>query len=62
SGAFAPVTMLFSPGGERLWVAATASAKVVEIDTKEWSIIRTLPAGKGSDGLGYSPLDLTPKG
>lgn len=53
-----PVTMLFSPDGGRLWVAATGSAKVVEIATEGWSIIRTLPAGRGSDGLGYSPLSV----
>jgi DNA-binding beta-propeller fold protein YncE len=51
-----PVTMMFSPDGDKLWVATTASQKVVEIDTSDWSIIRTLSAGQGSDGLGYSPL------
>ncbi|MBB5520045.1 YncE family protein [Amphiplicatus metriothermophilus] len=51
-----PVTMLFSPDGARLWVAATGSAKIVEIATDGWSIVRTLPAGRGSDGLGYSPV------
>ena len=50
-----PVTMLFSPTGEALWVAATQSEKIVEIDTADWSVTRTLAAGQGSDGLGYSP-------
>lgn len=54
-----PVTLLFSPQGDRLWAAATGSAKIVEIATDDWSIVRTLPAGEGSDGLGYSPVDLT---
>lgn len=52
-----PVTLLFSPSGDRLWAAATSSAKVVEIETKTWTITRTLAAGEGSDGLGYSLLD-----
>lgn len=52
-----PVTLLFSPSGDRLWAAATSSAKVVEIETKDWTITRTLAAGEGSDGLGYSLLD-----
>ena len=51
-----PVTMLFSPWGKKLWVAATGSAKIVEIDTATWSVVRSLPAGSGSDGLGYSSL------
>lgn len=53
----APVTLLFSPTGDRLWAAATASAKVVEIETKGWTIVRTFAVGRASDGLGYSPLD-----
>lgn len=51
-----PVTLLFSPDGARLWAAATHSAKVVEIDTAHWRIVRTLGAGQGSDGLAWSPV------
>lgn len=51
-----PVTLLFSPDGARLWAAATRSAKVVEIDTADWRIVRTLSAGQGSDGLAWSPV------
>ena len=53
-----PVTMLFSPQGDALWVAATGSARIVEIATGDWSVTRTLAAGRGSDGLGYSPISL----
>lgn len=56
----APVTLLFSPNGARLWVAATGSAKILEIDTDDWTIARAFDAGEGSDGLGYSPLDAAP--
>jgi DNA-binding beta-propeller fold protein YncE len=51
-----PVTLLFSPDSPKLWVATTGSAKVVEVDTVDWSIVRSLAAGEGSDGLGYSPI------
>lgn len=55
-----PVTMLFSPEGNRLWVAATGSAAVAEIDTESWTILRRLDAGKGSDGLAYSKVATRP--
>ncbi|NNC36567.1 MAG: hypothetical protein EX271_04990 [Acidimicrobiales bacterium] len=55
-----PVTLLFAPDGTNLWVACTGSAKVVEVDTSNWSIIRSFAAGEGSDGLGYSPLKRVP--
>jgi len=51
-----PVTMLFSPDGAKLWVATTGSAKVIEIETSDWTIRRSISAGQGSDGLGYSPM------
>lgn len=52
-----PVTMLWRPDGQRLFVATTQSATVVEIDTADWSITRTFAVGNGSDGLAYSPID-----
>ncbi|MEM0927668.1 MAG: YncE family protein [Pseudomonadota bacterium] len=55
-----PVTLLFSPGGEVVWAAATGSASVAEISTEDFSILRTLPAAAGSDGLGYSPVTTSP--
>lgn len=51
-----PVTLLFAPQGDRLWVAATGSARVVEIDAISWRVRRALAAGEGSDGLAYSPV------
>ncbi|WP_118857380.1 YncE family protein [Sphingomonas mesophila] len=55
-----PVTMLFAPDGKRLWVAATGSGAVAEIDTKSWRIMRRLAAGKGADGLAFSRVDSRP--
>lgn len=56
-----PVTMLFAPDGKRLWVAATGSAAVAEIDTATWTIVRRFGAGKGADGLAFSTVDVRPK-
>ena len=60
AGLQSPVTMLFSPDGKRLWVAATGSAAVAEIGTSDWKIARRLDAGKGADGLAYSKLKTSP--
>ncbi|MEZ5893474.1 MAG: YncE family protein [Parvularculaceae bacterium] len=57
-GAIVPVTMLFSPDGAHLFVAATGSKKIVEIETATWSVARAFDVGEGSDGLGFSPLDV----
>ena len=56
SGGKVPVTMLWSGDSEKLWVATTQAARVLEIQTGDWQVSRTLHAGKGSDGLGYSSL------
>ncbi|MBW0144893.1 cytochrome D1 domain-containing protein [Sphingomicrobium clamense] len=52
-----PVTMLWRPDGQQLFVATTQSASVIEIDPSDWSISRIFAVGAGSDGLAYSPLD-----
>lgn len=57
-GAIVPVTMLFSPDGAKLFVAATGSRKIIEIETADWTITRAFDVGEGSDGLGFSPLDV----
>jgi len=57
-GGKVPVTLLFDPDGSRLWAATTRAARVVEINTSDWTISRTLAAGQGSDGLGYSPVEI----
>lgn len=55
-----PVTMLWSNDGAKLWVAATGSQAVAEIDAERWAIERTFSVGAGSDGLGFSPVDQLP--
>ncbi|MEM9233947.1 MAG: cytochrome D1 domain-containing protein [Pseudomonadota bacterium] len=57
-GGLVPVTLLWSGDNKYLWAATTGGARVVEIATADWSLRRTLSAGSGSDGLGYSPLDV----
>ena len=58
AGGKVPVTLLFDQTGPRLWAATTQAARVIEINTADWTINRHLEAGAGSDGLGYSPIDL----
>ena len=56
-----PVTMLFAPDGKRLWVAATGSEAVAEIDPRSWTVVRTLKAGKSADGLAFSRAITRPR-
>ncbi|MFQ5561958.1 MAG: YncE family protein [Parvularculaceae bacterium] len=55
-----PVTALFAPDGKRLFVSLTHAALVAVIDTQSWTQTGLLAAGRGSDGLGYSPLSSAP--
>jgi len=55
-GGKVPVTLLFSQDGNTLWAATTQAARVIEINTQDWTINRSIAAGKGSDGLGVSKL------
>ncbi|WP_161760367.1 YncE family protein [Iodidimonas nitroreducens] len=57
-GETVPVTAIFSPDGQRLYVAMTNASEIAVIDAKSWQQIGRLPAGEGSDGLGWSPLSL----
>lgn len=52
------VTILFSRDGRRLWVAETGAARVAEVDVGSGRVLRRLEAGKGSDGLGYTPVSV----
>lgn len=52
----AQVTILFSTDGKRLYAAETGRARIAEVDLATAKLLRTLPAGKGADGLGYSPI------
>ncbi|MEM7442910.1 MAG: YncE family protein [Pseudomonadota bacterium] len=55
-GAIAPASLLFAPDGSMLYAGAQDAARVVEIDTSDWSITRVFNAGEGSDGLEISPI------
>lgn len=59
-GEGAPVTLLFHPDGAQLFVALTRTAEIAVVDTESWRQTGVIPAGAGSDGLGYSPLSLAP--
>jgi YVTN family beta-propeller protein len=48
------VTIMFANDGKRLYVAETGRAQIAEVELATGKRLRTLPAGKGADGLGYS--------
>ncbi len=45
------VTILFSPDGERIYVAEVGNDKVAEVDFVSGKVLRRLPTGDGGDGL-----------
>lgn len=55
------VTLIWSPDGTRLYAAETANSRIAEIDFESGEVLRYLPAGEGSDGLGISPVRVLPK-
>ena len=50
------VTILFASDGKRIYVAETGRAQIAEIELATGKRLRTLPAGKGADGLGFSTI------
>ncbi|MBV7256829.1 beta-propeller fold lactonase family protein [Pacificimonas sp. WHA3] len=52
------VTLIWSRDGKRLFAAETANARIAEVDFATGRIVRYLPAGAGSDGIGWSPVSL----
>lgn len=48
------VTIMFAGDGKRLYAAETGKAQIAEVELATGKLLRTLPAGKGADGLGYS--------
>ncbi len=51
-----PVGTVATPDGARLYVAATASGDVYEVDVATLSVVRTLPAGREPDGMALVAL------
>ena len=45
------VTILFSPDGERIYVAETGSSTVAEVDFASGAVLRRLPGTGGGDGM-----------
>lgn len=45
------VTLIFSPDGERLYLAETGANMVAEIDFASGEVLRRMPAGEAGDGL-----------
>jgi kynurenine formamidase/DNA-binding beta-propeller fold protein YncE len=51
-----PQGVTLSRDGAFAFVTLKAVAKVVVVDVRAGTIVKTLPVGAGSDGVGYSPL------
>lgn len=47
------VTILFTPDGQRLYVAETGPDTIAELDVASGRVLRRLPAGRDGDGLAY---------
>lgn len=54
-GQFQQVTILFAPGGKRLYVAETGIDRVAEVDLESGRVLGRLPAGRNGDGLAIVP-------
>ena len=49
-----PTWAVPSPDGERVWVACNKSSEIVEIATRDWSLVRRWAAGPGVYNLGVT--------
>lgn len=58
SGAVRPVSLLFHPTKDLLFVSIPSAKEIAVINSDEWRQIGLLHAGDGVDGLGYSPLQV----
>ena len=45
------VTILFSPDGERIYVAETTANTIAEVDFASGRVLRRLPGAGGGDGI-----------
>ena len=55
-----PIGILIPPDGRRAYVANANADVIAVIDLETWTIVGALTAGKEPDGLGYSPLTVSP--
>lgn len=55
-GAHGPASLLFSPDGKYLFTGAQDGARVAEIDTSTWTVIRVFETDEGADGLAFSDM------
>ncbi len=46
-----------SPDGGRIYVACNAADRILEIDTEDWSLLRTIETGRGPYNLEVTPDD-----
>lgn len=55
-GSSVPIGVALSGDGSRAFVSNTASGTIAEIDLAEFKVVGHRRAGKGPDGIGWSPL------
>lgn len=51
----APQEVLVRPDGDEAYVSCDASRQVAVIDVQTWKVTRLIAAGRGADGLAWSP-------
>ncbi|MEO1045392.1 MAG: beta-propeller fold lactonase family protein [Pseudomonadota bacterium] len=54
----AQVTVIFSPDGNRLYLAETGQDTVAEVDFESGEVLRRFDVGRQGDGLGISPVTI----
>ncbi len=55
ASACAPTWVAVAPGDERVYVACSRAATVLEIDVREWRVVRRLATGAGSYNVEVTP-------
>jgi DNA-binding beta-propeller fold protein YncE len=50
-----PTWAVPSPGGSRVWVACSVSDRILEVDVDAWSLVRSIPTGRGPYNLAPTP-------
>lgn len=62
SGPVRPVSLLFHPTKDLLYVSIPSASEIAVIDSQNWQQIGLIRAGEGVDGLGYSVLQVRSEG
>jgi YVTN family beta-propeller protein len=50
-----PEGILIPPAGSVAYVAVNGDNQVSVVDLRTWTVTRTIPTGKGPDGMAWKP-------